>query len=261
EQRVFLRCLQPPAPEPGMLIIKEVRPPQPPPLPPLIIREQPPARCSPPALILRERPPPPPPRIPCQTITRCVPALPVPRRSVIIERFPPPPENPRDIIIERWLPYERSTQRRTIIEPAPPAPAYPKPRNQFIIYDCAKSRVCRRFRYLGVFQENPCNYVARYGTSLLDPATLVQRARNAGVTEDISCPGRSYSKYKSTCRSTTDCDWLNKTINRGACKGGAGGRSRKISGGAEERAAGCSRIISGGSGGGWDGRASLIMSV
>ncbi|CAF5031743.1 unnamed protein product [Rotaria sp. Silwood1] len=214
EQRVFLRCLQPPAPEPGMLIIKEVRPPQPPPLPPLIIREQPPARCSPPALILRERPPPPPPRIPCQTITRCVPALPVPRRSVIIERFPPPPEKPRDIIIERWLPYERPTQRRTIVEPAPPAPAYPQPRNQFIIYDCAKSCVYRRFRYLGVSQKDPCSYIARYGASLLDPATLVQRARNAGVTEDISCPGRSYSKYKNTCQSTIDYDWSNDAINR-----------------------------------------------
>ncbi|CAF3883218.1 unnamed protein product [Rotaria sp. Silwood1] len=176
EQRVFLRYLQPPVPEPGTLIIKEVRPPQPPPLPPLIIREQPAARCSPPPLILRERPPTPPPSVPNETITRCLSALPARPRSVIIERCPPLPEKPRDIIIERWLPYERPTQRRTIIEPAPPAPAYAEPRNQVIIYDCAKSCICRRSQYLGVIQENIAGYVALYEASLLDSATVLQQA-------------------------------------------------------------------------------------
>ncbi|CAF3983003.1 unnamed protein product, partial [Rotaria sordida] len=94
EQRVFLRYLRPPVPEPGTLTIKEVRPLQPRPLSPLIIREQSAARSSPPPLILRERPPTPPPPVPDEIITHRLPTSPVQSRSVIIERFPSPPEKP-----------------------------------------------------------------------------------------------------------------------------------------------------------------------
>lgn len=34
-------------------------------------------------------------------------------------------------------------------------------------------------------RENPADYIARYGDSLFDSATLVQMARNAGVFEDL----------------------------------------------------------------------------
>ncbi|CAF4310952.1 unnamed protein product, partial [Rotaria magnacalcarata] len=42
-------------------------------------------------------------------------------------------------------------------------------------------------------QEDPDDYIARYGRSLLDSATLVHEARNAGVVEDISAPPSSSS--------------------------------------------------------------------
>ncbi len=77
------------------LIIKEVRPPQPPAPPPLRIRQQAPALPQPPPLILREKPPSIPASVAAQTIVRRLGAIPVPPRSVIIERLPAAPAKPR----------------------------------------------------------------------------------------------------------------------------------------------------------------------
>ncbi|CAF4864846.1 unnamed protein product, partial [Rotaria sp. Silwood2] len=76
-----------------------------------------------------------------------------------------------------------------------------------ILYETAQTRIIRRFEKLGVTQENPDTYVARYGSSLLDPTMLTQEnpdtyvarygsslldptmltqeSRHAGVIEDI----------------------------------------------------------------------------
>jgi len=115
-------------------------------------------------------------------------ALPVPPRSVIIERLPPLPPKPRDIIIERWVPYGAMQKRRTIVQRAAAAQQYAAPRNIIIQYEAVQVRVVRQFQRLGVQPENPQSYVARYGASLFDSATLVQHARAAGVVEDISPP-------------------------------------------------------------------------
>ncbi|CAF1116556.1 unnamed protein product [Rotaria sordida] len=215
EQRVVIRYLQPPTvPEPGPLIIKEVRPAQPPPPRPLIIRENASSVCSPPPLILRERPPTPPSSIPSETVTRCLPPIPAPPRSVVIERYPSLPPKPRDIIIERWIPYGPPSERRRVVEPAPPPITYPEPRNTVIIYENVETRTARKFEKLGVAQENPADYVARYGASLLDPRTLVQQARSAGVIEDISPPVGSSSMYTNIRGNTVDFDRSNEIINR-----------------------------------------------
>ena len=141
-------------------------------------------------------------------VTRQVPALLPPPRPVIIERFPPLPDKPRkriifssllvlfyyrlllfcylgDIIIERWLPYGPPPERRTIVEEAPPAITYAEARNKIITYEGVEARVVREFKKDGVVRENPADYVARYGDSLFDSATLVQMARKAGVLEDL----------------------------------------------------------------------------
>ncbi|CAF3766808.1 unnamed protein product [Rotaria sordida] len=195
KQRVLVRYLHlPNVPPPGPLIIKEVRPPQPPPPPPLIIHEHASTLRLPPPLILRERPPTPPTlpeHIPSETTTRYLPAVPTPPRSVIVERYPSLAEMPRDIIIERWIPYgpqpQPQTARRTIVECAPPAIEYPPPQNMTIIY----GMYALRRKKLRRNPENPADYIARYGGSLLDSATLVQTARNVGVYEDISPPVHS----------------------------------------------------------------------
>ena len=188
EQKVLLRCLQPPLLPPlEPLIVKEVRPEQPPPPPPLVIREHGVCASQPPPLILRERPPIPPARIAGETVIHQLPPVPLPPRSLIIERFPDCPPKPRDIIIERWLPYSAVTERRKIIQHAPPAIKYPAPTHTVIIYDTHQSRVVQKIERLGTTQEDPEAYIARYGTTLLDRDTLVQHARNAGIIEDISC--------------------------------------------------------------------------
>ncbi|CAF4731950.1 unnamed protein product, partial [Rotaria socialis] len=185
-QNIKVRFLQPPPiPPPGPLIIKEVRPPQPPPPPPLRIRQQAPPLPTPPPLVLRERPPQPPAPVGSQTVIRRLGALPVPPRSVIIERLPPLPPKPRDIIIERWVPYGAQSKRRTIVQRAAAAAQYAAPRNVIIQYEAVQVRVVRQFQRLGVVQANPQAYLQQYGAQLLDASTLVQRARSAGVVEDI----------------------------------------------------------------------------
>jgi hypothetical protein len=215
EQRIHVRFLLPPdVPPPGPLIIKEVRPPQPPPLQPLVIHQFTPSVPAPPPIVLRERPPTPPPHIPSETIIKHLPALPVPPRSVVIHRFPAHPERPRDILIERWLPYGPQPERRKIIEHAPPPIAYPEPRNKIIIHGTAEARVVRRFKTLDVVRGNPADYIARYGGTLLDSATLLQQARNAGVFEDITPPPLSSITYTNIRGSSYDYDLYDDIVNR-----------------------------------------------
>ncbi|CAF1634871.1 unnamed protein product [Rotaria sp. Silwood1] len=214
-QRIFVRYLQPPAvPPPGPLIIKEVRPAPPSPPSPLIIRQHATPLPQPPPLILRERPPTPPAPVPSETVIRHLPPIPVPPRSVVIERFPPPPQKPRDIIIERWIPYGPPPKRRTIVEHASASVVYPEPHNTVIIYDTIEARVVRQFQRLGVIKANPADYVARYGSSLLNSTTLVQQAHNAGVTEDTSPPVPSSSIYTNIWENNVDFNQSNEIINQ-----------------------------------------------
>ncbi|CAF1122244.1 unnamed protein product, partial [Rotaria sordida] len=62
--------------------------------------------------------------------------------------------------------------------------------------------------------EDPVSYRTRYGSSLLDSVTLVQQARNAGVVEDITPPGRSSSLYTTTHEHPVYWDRSNDIITR-----------------------------------------------
>ncbi|CAF3025343.1 unnamed protein product [Rotaria sp. Silwood2] len=148
------------------------------------------------------------------TEIRTLSPIPVPPRSVIIERFPPTPERPRDIVIERWIPYGPRPERRTVVEPAPPAITYPRPTHTIIVYETVQTRITRRFEKRGVTQENPDAYVARYGSSLLDSAALVQEARRAGVIEDITPPVSSSSIYKTIYGNVIDYDQSDDIIQQ-----------------------------------------------
>ena len=90
-----------------------------------------------------------------------------------------------DIIIERWIPYGAQAKRRTIVQRAGPAPQYPRPRNVIIQYEPAQVRVVRQIQRLGVTPFNPQAYIQQYGAQLLDTNTLLQKARAAGIIEDI----------------------------------------------------------------------------
>ncbi|UJR12293.1 hypothetical protein I4U23_016470 [Adineta vaga] len=185
DQLICIRYLQPPAlPPPGPLVIRELRPPQPAPPPTLVINEYPPLPEEQPPIILREEPPTPPPVIPSETVTKYLPPMPVPPRSVLIKRYPALSQRPPDVLIERWLPYGPRPERETITYPAPPAMRYSEPFFKIIQYDATQASVHRRLEKL-FEREDPERYRARYGSSLLDAATLIQRAREAGVFEDL----------------------------------------------------------------------------
>ncbi len=137
-------------------------------------------------MVLRERPPRAPVPIPPQTIIKKLPPIPVPPRSIVVERYPAIPPRPRDIIIERWLPYSKEPKKRKVITyRAPPIRPYPPPRNTIIVYEPVHANVVRSVQRLGVQPQNPQEYVLRYGTTLLDGATLVTHAQNVGVVEDL----------------------------------------------------------------------------
>ncbi|KAL7669745.1 hypothetical protein ACOME3_004693 [Neoechinorhynchus agilis] len=121
KQRVFVRYLQPPTPEPEeQILLKDHKPREN--LEPIIIRQQPSeSPATPPPIIYREHPPPMPKSRQSQVIEYR--SAPPPPRPIIIERLPPPPPKQPNIIIERWLPPKSRKARKIIIErDCPPNP-------------------------------------------------------------------------------------------------------------------------------------------
>ena len=93
--------------------------------------------------------------------------------------------NVGDIIIERWLPYENCTSKRSVKIIRAPSFKYPDPFHELIVYDNVRANIVRKFTRLGVTQEDPETYRARYGSTLLDRSTLLRRVREAGIVENI----------------------------------------------------------------------------
>ncbi|KAI0980145.1 hypothetical protein GJ496_004270 [Pomphorhynchus laevis] len=194
-QRICVRYLQPPnLPPPGPLIVKEVRDPQLPPPPPLCIKQKMPQPKTPPPLILRERPPPRPQIEASKVVCKRIPAGPPPKRQVIIERLPKLPPKPRDILIERWLPYPHQAKRKVIYQKAPPSNLHKQQKNLIIMYEGC-TQVERMFRKLGVTTANPDQYIQQYGNELFDKVELENRAKHAGVHEDLTPPIVGHSHH------------------------------------------------------------------
>lgn len=111
-QELAVRYLRPPSPPtPGDIIIRESKARIEEPLPPLIIRQQPPRPDTPEPLVIREAPPNPPKPMGKKIITISGKQLPPPPRKVIVERLAPIPSKPQPVIIERWLPYAQRKRR------------------------------------------------------------------------------------------------------------------------------------------------------
>jgi len=127
-------------------------------------------------LVIRERPPPAP--TPIHPEHHVIPGkvLPPPPRKVITERLPQLPTPPQDIIVERWLEYGPRT-RRVVFHPAPKLIPLPAPRNVVIQWDSPSVALNRQMRNLGVTISHPNQYVAKYGSSLVDPSAIPQIAR------------------------------------------------------------------------------------
>jgi hypothetical protein len=117
-------------------------------------------------LVIREAPPQPLAHVGRKVITISGKRLPPTPRKVVIERLPPLPSKPQSVIIERWLPYNQ-VKRRVIFQKGcdrDPVPC--KPRNVIIQWDAPQVQVKKEFKDLGMIRANPCEYVARYGSTL-----------------------------------------------------------------------------------------------
>ncbi|KAI0980144.1 hypothetical protein GJ496_004269 [Pomphorhynchus laevis] len=203
-QNISVKFLKPPpVPEPGPIIVKEIRPNTPPAPPPLCIRQRHMIPKTPPPLILRERPPPKPPIIPAKVICKRLPTPPPPDRQVIIERCPPLPPKPQDIIIERWLPYQPLPKRKVIYQRAPRKYSQKPQKNLIIMYEAAP-KISRQFHKVGVVPTNPDMYINRFGNSLLDVSSLINNARRRGVFENIEPPKQNLFQKTS---SSVDQRW------------------------------------------------------
>ncbi|CAM4910293.1 unnamed protein product [Rotaria socialis] len=160
-----------------------------------------------------------------------------------------------DIIIERWVPYGAQSKRRTIVQRAAAAAQYAAPRNVIIQYEAVQVRVVRQFQRLGVVQANPQAYLQQYGAQLLDASTLVQRARSAGVVEDISAPAGASVGFSANSYGQESSFGVSSGLAGGAgasgaefVSGGAGGSEAGFGGSSFE-----SSNFSSGGGAGFEG--------
>lgn len=165
-QELAIRYLRPPTPPaPGEILITQEQNILTPPAPPLIIRQQPARPITPEPLIIREAPPQAPKPIGRKIITISGKRIPPPPRKVVIERFAQLPSKPQSVLIERWLPYAE-VKRRVIFQAAPPDPVVVKPRNMIVQWEAPSVEIRKEFKYLGVVNANPFEFVQTYGAQV-----------------------------------------------------------------------------------------------
>jgi Ca2+-binding EF-hand superfamily protein len=191
-QEIASRYLKPPTPPPpGEIIITQEANKPTPPAPPIVIRQQPPRPLTPEPLIIREAPPQPPAAIGRKMITIGGKRLPPPPRKVVIERLAPLPCKPQSVLVERWLPYSQVKRRVIFNRPTERDPVIVKPRNIIVQWEAPQVEVRQDYKYCGIVNANPADYVQRYGNTLRSPNELPQFVRDirppAGVVLAAEC--------------------------------------------------------------------------
>lgn len=181
---------------------------QPPPAPPIIIRQLPQRPVSPECpLIIREQPPLPPPVIGKKLIRIAGKRLPPPPRKVVIERLAPLPQKPQSIIIERWLPYKQNLKRKVIFQKVTSDPVLIKPKNIIIQWQEPEIIVKQEIKYLGVIRADPLKYEKLYGDSLLKTSELPQYVKDIKTPDGLVLAADH--KHPSAHELEGDLDALN----------------------------------------------------
>jgi hypothetical protein len=171
-QELAIRYLRPPTPPaPGEIVIKQEGNSLSGPAPPLIIRQVPARPETPEPLVIREAPPQPPAPAGRKLITIGGKRLPPPPRKVVVERLPALPSKPQSVLVERWLGYT-SGKRRVIFQKAAADQVVVAPRNVIVQWEAPSVSVKKEFKNLGVLRASPADYVAQYGASLVQSASL-----------------------------------------------------------------------------------------
>ena len=182
KQTVTYKYLKPPSPaQPGDLVIKQENETLAPCPPPLIVRVSPTERKQAEKVIIREEPPKPPEKVQAQTLT--IPGkVVVPKRRVVIERLPEISKPPAEIVVERWLDYPKR-HRNVIFQPGAKVAPQPTPRNSVIQWEKPQIEVKRNFRYLGVEEADPNEYMSKYGQELVSANDLPELVSEFKVPE------------------------------------------------------------------------------
>ena len=145
---------------------------QPPLAPPLIIRQQPAKPQQPCDVIIREMPPKVPSPIPSQTINIPGSVLPPIPRKLVIEKMPQLPPPPPRLIVERWLDYPERTRNVVLHQEKAENVCTQLPRNIIVQWETPCQEVKQEFKFLGVEQVDPSEYVMKYGGKLTPAAEL-----------------------------------------------------------------------------------------
>lgn len=186
KQEVAIRYLKPPTPPtPGEIVIIQEPNVSTPPAPPLVLRQQPPRPETPEPLVYREAPPAAPPQVGKKIIRISGKRLPAPPRKVVIERLAPLPSKPQSILVERWLPYNE-VKRRVIFQKSNETdPVIVNPRNVIVQWEAPETETIQEFKYLGVINANPVDYVQRYSESLKTSNELPDFITNIKAPEGL----------------------------------------------------------------------------
>ncbi|CAF1414673.1 unnamed protein product [Adineta steineri] len=141
KQKVYLRQLQPPTPQPVEIQVQEVLIPGQTPKPPIHVRVGKREPRTPSPIVIKTAPPQPPLIDSDQPIVynKYVPPPKQPPQQIIIHRHPDLPPKPRPIVVEQWLPY-KPAPKRIIKHSLPPEALQTPPPPHNIIVSYAKPR-------------------------------------------------------------------------------------------------------------------------
>ena len=168
-QELAARYLRPPTPPPVDRVIQQEMNLFGPPSPPLIIRQQSPRPIRPYPLVIRESPPKP--NLGRKIITVSSKRMPpVPKK--VLGQLATLPTKSRSVITGKGMPYTRTKPKVVYRDNFLPDLVVAERKNTNIQWDASKVELRKEFKYLGMLNANPIEYVNTYGTALKSSTDL-----------------------------------------------------------------------------------------
>ncbi|CAF1407614.1 unnamed protein product [Adineta ricciae] len=205
KQKVYLRQLQPPTPQPVEIQVQEVLINAQTDKPPIHVHVGHRAPRTPSPIIIKTAPPPPPPLSDTSqpvVYNKYVPPPKQPPQQVIIHRHPDMPPKPRPIIVEQWLPYKPAPKR--IIKHSIPREALqtpPPPHNIIVAYSKPRAIIEVELVRLPVVKIDPQQYQQMTVNGSLDAMRYPQFQHE-----------QQYFSRNRPARSATSSDQINWRI-------------------------------------------------
>ncbi|CAF1268341.1 unnamed protein product [Rotaria sp. Silwood1] len=161
KQKVYLRQLQPPTPQPVEIQVQEVLLQPELQKPPIHVRVGQREPRTPSPIVIKSTPPQPPPTEPDQPIiyNKYIPPPKQPPQQIIIHRYPDLPPKPRPIVVEQWLPF-KPAPKRIIKQSLPPESLKtpPPPHNIVVAYGKPRTLIEVELVRLPMVKVDPYTY-------------------------------------------------------------------------------------------------------